>query len=95
MASSKLLPDAAFAHRSYLAFPDSDDYYNNPLFERIEDECERFGLGLLLFKDVANWDTYTFQVSAALHTPEPQMVNDFIKSQISEKNREEIQRWFR
>ena len=38
---------------------------------------------------------YTFQVSASLHTPEPQMVNDFIKNQISEKNREEIQGWFR
>jgi hypothetical protein len=86
---------SAFAHRSYLAFPDSDDYENNPLFERIDDECKRFGLGLILFKDVANWDTYAFEQTAALHAPDPQMVNDFIKNQISEKNREEIQRWFR
>jgi len=86
---------SAFAHRSYLAFPDSDDYDASPLYDRIQDECERFGLGLILFKDAANWDTYDFRVSAVLHQPEPQMVNDFIKNQISERNREEIQRWFR
>jgi hypothetical protein len=86
---------SAFAHRSYLALPDSDDYEDNPLFDRIRDECERFGLGLILFEDVANWDTYTFEVSADRKSPDPQAVNDFIKGQISEKNREEIQRWFR
>jgi hypothetical protein len=86
---------SAFAHRSYLAFPDSKNYATNPLFERISDECERFGLGLILFEDVANWDTYSFQVQAKVRQPEPQALNDFIKTQISEKNREEIQRWFR
>ena len=51
---------SAFAHRSYLAFPDSAEYENSPLFDRIRDECERFGLGLILFGDVENWDTYNF-----------------------------------
>jgi hypothetical protein len=86
---------SAFAHRSYLAFPDSKEYDNNPLFDRIRDECERFGLGLILFEDVTNWDTYTFEVSPERKSPDPQAVNDFIKGQISEKSREEIQRWFR
>ncbi len=86
---------SAFAHRSYLAIPDSDDYDNNPLFDRVQGECERFGLGLILFENVANWDTYTFEVSAERKSPDPQSVNDFIKGQISEKSREEIQRWFR
>jgi hypothetical protein len=86
---------SAFAHRSYLAFPDSDQYENSPLFDRIRDECERFGLGLILFEDAANWDTYNFEVPAERKNPDPQGVNDFIKSQITERNREEIQRWFR
>ncbi|WP_216850460.1 hypothetical protein [Granulicella sp. L46] len=86
---------SAFAHRSYLAFPDSDEYEKSPLFDRIRDECERFGLGLILFEDVANWDTYSFEVSAERKDPDPGSVNDFIKVQISEKGREEIQRWFR
>lgn len=86
---------SAFAHRSYLAFPDSDEYEKSALFDRIRDECERFGLGLILFEDVADWDKYNFEVSASRNSPEPQSVNDFIKSQISEKGREEIQRWFR
>jgi len=34
-------------------------------------------------------------VSADRNDPDPQAVNDFIKGQISEKGREEIQRWFR
>lgn len=86
---------SAFAHHSYLAFPDSNDYDDNPLYDRINDECKRFGLGLILFEDVKNWDTYDFQVPAKYRDPDPQAVNDFIKGQISEKNREEIQRWFR
>jgi len=88
-------PHSAFAHRSYLAFPDSHEYENNVLYDRIHDECERFGLGLILFEDVTNWDTYSFEVSAERKSPDPQSVNDFIKGQISEKSREEIQRWFR
>ncbi|MGD1073958.1 MAG: hypothetical protein ABSB15_27930 [Bryobacteraceae bacterium] len=85
---------SAFAHRSYLAFPDSNEYDNDhPLFDRIVDECERFGLGLILFDDVADWETYNFQVSARRNNPDPQAVNDFIKAQISEKGREEIQCW--
>jgi hypothetical protein len=86
---------SAFAHRSYLAFPEPKDYDKNPLYDRIYDECERFGLGLICFEDVANWDTYTFALNAARKSPDPQAVNDFIKGQISEKSREEIQRWFR
>jgi hypothetical protein len=86
---------SAFANRSYLAFPDLDTYEDNPLFDRIADECERFGLGLILFKDVTNWDTYNFEIPAKRNNPDPKSVNDFIKGQISEKSREEIQRWFR
>jgi hypothetical protein len=86
---------SAFAHKSYLAFPDSPDYDDSPLYDRIHTECERFGLGLILFEDVKNWDTYDFQVPAKYRDPDPQAVNDFIKTQISEKGREEIQRWFR
>ena len=47
------------------------------------------------FGDVKNWDTYDFRVPAKYRDPDPQAVNDFIKKQISEKNREDIQRWFR
>ncbi|MEO8658953.1 MAG: hypothetical protein ABI693_10810 [Bryobacteraceae bacterium] len=84
---------SAFAHRSYLALPDSDEYEDNPLYDRIAVECERFGLGLIVFEKVENWDTYTFHVTAKRNNPDPRAVNDFIKGQISEKSREEIQCW--
>jgi hypothetical protein len=86
---------SAFAHRSYLAFPYSTEFEKSPLSDRIFTECERFGLGLILFHDVANWDTYDFQLSAKRKNPDPQAMNDFVAGQISEKSREEIQRWFR
>lgn len=86
---------SAFAHRSFLAFPAFKDYDRNPTFERIRQECLRFNLGLILFEDVAVWDTYEFELDELSSQPEPHRVNDFIKGQISEKNREEIQRWFR
>jgi hypothetical protein len=69
---------SAFAHRSYLAFPDSQEYEDNPLYDRITEECARFGLGLILFGDLSNWDTYDFQVTARFREPDPQAVNDFM-----------------
>jgi hypothetical protein len=86
---------SAFAHSSFLAFPNSEECIDNPLYERISGGCERFGLGLVLFEDVANWDTYDVKVAPKHRDPDPHAVNDFIKNQISDKNREEIQRWFR
>lgn len=86
---------SAFANRSYLAFPDSKEYDDSPLYDRISSECERFKLGLILFDNVADWDTYDFQIASIRNNPDPKNVNDFIKAQISEKSREEIQRWFR
>jgi len=86
---------SAFAHRSYLAFPDSDEYEDSPLFDRIRDECERFELGLILFKDVNDWDSYSFEVSAGRRDADAETVDDFIKDQISEKGKENIQRRFK
>ena len=85
---------SAFAHRSYVAFPDpnpdSDKPIDNPLFDRIFDECERFGIGLILFDSSVAWNTFDFQVTARRHNPDPASVDNFISTQISAENQREL-----
>ena len=65
----------AFAHRSYVAFPDpkpgATEKIDDPLFDRIFDECERFGIGLILFEIPVTWDSFDFQATTRRHTRTP------------------------
>jgi hypothetical protein len=85
---------SAFAHRSYIAFPDptpgSTEDIDDPLFDRIFDECERFGIGLILFDIPVLWDSFNFQVTARRHNPDPASVDNFISTQISAENQREL-----
>jgi hypothetical protein len=85
---------SAFAHRSYVAFPDpnpgSNEQIDDPLFDRIFDECERFGIGLILFDIPVTWDSFDFQVTARRHNPDPASVDNFISTQISAENQREL-----
>jgi hypothetical protein len=85
---------SAFAHRSYVAFPEpnpgSNGQIDDPLFERIFDECERFGIGLILFDIPVTWDSFDFQVTARRHNPDPASVDNFISTQISAENQREL-----
>ncbi len=78
---------SAFAHRSFLAFPDpSPDAtlpFDSPLWDRVVNECERFGIGLILFGAGVDWDTFDFQVTARRHNPDPAEVDKFITTQLS------------
>jgi hypothetical protein len=90
------LAHSVFAHRSYLAvhvpnYENIDDLDD----ERIAQECERFGVGYMLFSDPGNFDTYDIVSSARLKEPDPAEIDDFIKTQISPQNQEELREWIR
>jgi hypothetical protein len=84
----------AFAHRSYLAFPnpspDPNEPFESPLFDRVIDECERFGIGLILFGEKVEWDSFDFQVTARRHNPDPTSVDRFINTQLSTENERDL-----
>ncbi len=66
------LAHSAFAHRSYLAvhlegYQDLQDVPD----DRIVPECERFGVGYIIFSDPGDYDTYDVVVSARLKEPDP------------------------
>jgi len=90
------LAHSAFANRTYLAvhspgYEDVDDLGD----DRIVQECERFGVGYMLFSDPANYDTYQIIASARLKQPDPENVDTFIRAQITTQNQEELREWLR
>jgi len=63
---------------------DSEEY------ERIKNECERFGVGLLYFADPKNYDSYEIIVEPERKDPDPSDMNTFISIQINDKNKNKI-----
>ena len=78
-----------FANTSYLCvhcpvpIPDGDQ-------DRLEKEAARFGVGLMLFEDPADWETCDIRVAPEYKTPDPEETNQFISVQLSASNRERI-----
>lgn len=63
---------------------------NDGDFERIQNECERFGVGLLYFSDPKNYDTFEVLVEPERKEPDPSEINNFILVQIGEKQKNKI-----
>jgi len=81
---------AAFAHRSYLALNLSDSHQESVDFERIKNECRRLEVGLLVFDDPKDWETWEIVSEGQRRDPDPAAVNDFITKQIGEDSRTRI-----
>ncbi len=80
-----------FSNKSYLlihlsTLPDKD----TEEFQRVERECERFGLGLITFTDPQNWNTYETVQEPERKNPDPADVNSFISTQISKENQTRV-----
>lgn len=63
--------------------------------DRVEDECEHFGVGLITFEDPADYDTYKVRVEARRNEPAPREVSDFLKKQLPADKVELIRLWLR
>ena len=59
-------------------------------YERIQNECERFGVGLMYFTDPKNYDTFEILVKPNRNEPDPAEINDFIVLQINDKNKNKL-----
>lgn len=80
---------SVYANRSYLAIhlPDESESESEE-YARIERECERFDLGLIIFSDPADRETYEVTVDAQRRTPDPAEVDKFIASQLKSSTQE-------
>jgi hypothetical protein len=61
----------------------------------IRDRCARHGVGLIVFSDSANVDTFTVKVDAQRHQPAGDAVDEFIESRMPVEQRNIVLEWIK
>jgi len=92
----------ALAHRraatmSYVLvqIPSDRTKESQPALEAVEAEANRNGIGLIVATDISDYATWEPVAEAERIEPDPEVLNDFIASQVSDENRNRILRWIR
>lgn len=57
--------------------------------------AKQHGVGLITFEDPRNYDTWEDLAEAERSEPDPRRLNDFLATQFTVKQREEIVQWFK
>ena len=83
------------ATKSYLAIHTPDDGSSTIDLDRIEAECVRFGVGLILFPDGAKYDGWQFRVEPNRQEPDPFNVDEFVSAQVPLADQAKIRQWVR
>lgn len=84
---------SAFANRSYLCLHVPTEGFEPP--ERVISECERFGVGLILFTNARDWQTFEKRVNARHNTPDPFEVDTFIGLQMQRESQTKLHKLLR
>ena len=80
-----------YATKSYLSVYLPSGWNDaNQEFERIKSECERFGIGLIYFTCPTDYATYDTLVQPKRGNPDPNDMDAFISSHMSDRNKKEI-----
>jgi len=77
-------------HRSYLLIHTPHGKPDTDKFQRLASECERFGLGLIIFENPRDWETFETVQEAERRNPNPADVNAFIKNVMHKQQQERI-----
>jgi len=77
-------------HRSYLMIHTPNGKPDTDKFQRLASECERFGLGLIIFGNPHNWETFETVQEAERRNPNAADVNAFIKNVMHKPQQESI-----
>jgi hypothetical protein len=86
---------ARFSNRAYLAL--QKDLRMGPpagLEARIEEECRRLNVGLILFEEPGDYSTFHFKLHPAPHSCSPREM-DLMLEDLSAENRGKLVRWLR
>lgn len=65
------------------------------VIDAICDESKKFGVGVILADDPANFDTWEVLLEADRYEPDPGRLNEFIAQQTTSELKEQIVRWFK
>lgn len=85
------------ATRSYalVHVPEERQSELQAVLDEVSSEAKRFGVGLVVAADPADYDTWEELVEAVRHEPDPERLNDFLAQQVTQGFREQVVRWFR
>lgn len=81
---------SVFAHKSYLSIACPKGKPDDENFERLEVLCKRFGVGLIIFSDPSDENSYEELVEPERKIPDPNDVDEFLMSQLSIDNQNQI-----
>lgn len=59
------------------------------------EEAKKFGVGVIVAEDPANFDAWDLMLDAERFEPDPDKLNEFIAQQTSDQLKEQIVRWFK
>ncbi|MEQ1755169.1 MAG: hypothetical protein ABL973_13670 [Micropepsaceae bacterium] len=92
----------ALAHRraatrayALLHIPGTSRAALDDVLDEIILEAKRVGVGVIVAENPANYETWEELVEAARYDPDPQRLNDFLGTQVSQGFREQFVKWFR
>ncbi|NVJ25793.1 MULTISPECIES: hypothetical protein [Myxococcus] len=60
---------------------------------RLTSEAQRMGVGLILFQDPTDFETWDFMVDPVRKEPDPSLLEQFVVTQLSETARTKLLRW--
>ncbi|MEW6530381.1 MAG: hypothetical protein AB1473_06065 [Thermodesulfobacteriota bacterium] len=63
--------------------------------DRVNEEAKRYGVGLIVGNDAADYSSWDVQLRAARYEPDPEFLNEFIAQQLTSLARDELAKWFR
>lgn len=92
----------ALAHRKAAHYscvvayvPDSERAALESLLDRLRSDAGDHGVGLIVVSDPTNYETWDSEVEPEWNDPDPQALENFIKTQTSETFRDKILTWCR
>ncbi len=66
---------------------------NQELLNRCENEAQRFGIGLIIFSDAGDFSTWDVRVDPVRREPDPELLEQFIATQLSPEAHARLARW--
>lgn len=90
----------ALAHRraatqSYVLLHCIKPEENTELLERIREEAERHGIGMIVASDVKDYETWNTMSEPKRVDPDPELLNEFVALQLTSGSRDELAAWVR
>ncbi|MBK6918825.1 MAG: hypothetical protein IPH07_15645 [Deltaproteobacteria bacterium] len=66
---------------------------NDDMLQRCVAEAQRFQVGLVVFADPADFSTWDFLVDPIRHQPDPELLEQFVATQLSNDAKDTLIRW--